>query len=272
MLAGSDGRHGRVRDGRGARGDVIACRGTSNAIRMRTSNASARQDDRRLFVWCAAFIVLLVFVGFSRTYFLHSLFRMPAPSLFLGIHGAVMSGWIVIYFVQSLLVSVNQAAAHRKFGVFGAGYALLVVVFGSTATFLSARREVRGHTDEVFSFLNVLGLELTQMLLFASFVAAAIWLRSRPDYHKRWMLLATLCLLPNPIVRLFLRVGFQSNLAFLNIWAILVVVIVLIDSVRNRRLHPALGIGAATALSMMYLAQFASCTQAWQLFASRLVS
>lgn len=236
---------------------------------MRT-NASDRQDERHFFAWCAAFIVLLVFAGFSRTYFLHTFFQLPAPSLFLRVHGAVMSGWILIYFVQTILVSVNRVAVHRAFGMFGAGYAALVVGFGTTATFLSARREVRGHTDAVFSFLNVFGLELAQMFLFASLVVAAIWLRNRPDHHKRLMLLATLCILPNAVVRLFLRF-FDTNLAFLSIWATLVVVIVLIDSIRNRRLHPAFGIGAATALAVMYVAQFASRTQVWQVFASHLV-
>jgi len=219
---------------------------------------------------CAAFIVLLVFAGFSRTYFLQTLFRVPAPSSFLRIHGAVMSGWILIYFIQTMLVSVNRVRSHRKFGMFGAGYAVLVVAFGTTATFLSARREVRGHTDAVFSFLNVFGLELAQMFLFAAFVVAAIWLRNRPDHHKRFMLLATLCMLPNAIVRLFLRF-FDTNLDFLSIWATLVVVIVLIDSLRNRRLHPAFGIGVTIALTTMYVAQFASRTQAWQIFASHLV-
>ncbi len=134
----------------------------------------------------------------------------------------------------------------------------------------SARREVRGHTDAVFSFLNVFGLELAQMFLFGSLVVAAIWLRNHPDHHKRLMLLATLCVLPNAVVRLFLRF-FDTNLAFLSIWAMLIVVIVLIDSLRNRRLHPTFGIGATAALTLMYFAQFASRTQAWQVFASHLV-
>jgi hypothetical protein len=233
-------------------------------------NASARQDERRFFGWCAAFIVLLVFAGFSRTYFLHTFFQVPAPSLFLRIHGAVMSGWTLIYLIQTILVSVNRVAVHRKFGMFGAGYAALVVGFGTTATFLSARREVRGHTDAVFSFLNVFGLELAQMFLFASLVVAAIWLRNRPDHHKRLMLLATLCMIPNAIVRLLLRF-FETNLAFLSIWAMLVVVIILVDSIRNRRLHPAFGIGTTVALAVMYFAHFVSRTQAWQLFASHLV-
>jgi hypothetical protein len=79
------------------------------------TNATARQDERRFFAWCAAFIVLLVFAGFSRTYFLHTFFQIPTPSLFLRIHGAVMSGWILIYLIQTILVSVNRVAAHRTF-------------------------------------------------------------------------------------------------------------------------------------------------------------
>jgi hypothetical protein len=248
---------------------VIGCLGTGQGKLVRT-NASARLNERRWFAWCAAFIALLVFAGFSRTYFLHTFFKMPAPSSFLRIHGAVMSGWILIYFIQTMLVSVNCVAAHRTFGMFGAGYAALVVAFGTTATFLSARREVRGHTDAVFSFLNVFGLELAQMFLFVSLVVAAIWLRNRPDHHKRLMLLATLCMIPNAIVRLLMRF-IDTNLALLSVWATLVVVIVLIDSLRNRRLHPAFGIGAAIALVIMYSAQFGSRTQAWQAFASHLV-
>lgn len=239
---------------------------------MRTPNAFAKQDERRLFAWTAAFIVLLVFAGFSRTFFLHSFFRMPAPSLFLRIHGAVMTGWIIIYFVQTILVSANRVTIHRTFGWFGASYALLVVTFGVSATFLSARREVRGHTGAVFSFLNVLGLELAQMFLFVLFVSIAIWWRNRPAYHKRLMLLATLCMVPNAIVRLFLRFGVETNLGFINIWTTLLLLIVLIDSIRNRRLHPAFAIGGTTAIALMYAAQFASRTQLWQHFAPRIVS
>jgi hypothetical protein len=95
--------------------------------------------------------------------FLHTFFGIPAPSSLLRFHGAVMSGWILIYFIQAILVSVHRVAAHRMFGMFGAAYAALVVGSRTTATFLSARPQVRGHTDAVFSFLNVLGLELAQM-------------------------------------------------------------------------------------------------------------
>lgn len=64
-----------------------------------------------------------------------------------------------------------------------------MVLLGSSATALS-RREVRAHSDFLSSFLTVLALELTQILLFASLVGAAVWLRNRPSYHKRLVLLA----------------------------------------------------------------------------------
>jgi len=48
---------------------------------------------------------------------------MPDLSVFLHIHGAVMSGWMVLFFAQTALVSLDRVAAHRALGTFGAVYA-----------------------------------------------------------------------------------------------------------------------------------------------------
>src|SRR5258708_10997246 len=189
--------------------------------------ASSLQAERRLFVCLAGSIVVLVFVGFARTYYLHSWFGTPDLSIFLHVHGAVMTGWIALFAVQTLLITSNRTPAHRVLGSFGAGYAAIVVAMGATATILAARREVRAHSGSVSSFLSVLALELTQMFLFASLVALGVWFRSRPDYHKRLMLLATLCMLPNPLVRLFIIAGVGSNIVILSLWALLVMAVVL---------------------------------------------
>lgn len=231
-----------------------------------------RQSDRRFFVWLAVSIVLLVFVGFSRTYYLQSLFKTPKLSMFLHVHGAVMTGWIVLFAVQTFLIASDRTRIHRNLGLFGAAYALLVVVMGCTANMLATRREVRAHSEFVSSILTVLALELTQMFLFATLVALGIWLRSRAGYHKRFMLLATFCILPNPIVRLFIWAGFGSNLVILSVWALLVTTVVLLDSMRNRRLHPAFGFGATVTVAFLYLAYFGSLTPLWQRFAAKAFS
>lgn len=230
------------------------------------------QSDRRFFAWLAVSIVILVFVGFSRTYYLHSLFTTPKLSMFLQVHGVVMSGWIALYAIQTFLVTLNHTRIHRTLGTFGAGYSVLVVVMGCTATVLAARREVLAHSQFAASFLTVLALELTQMFLFASLVASGVWMRNRAGYHKRLMLLATFCMLPNPLVRLFVWVGFGSNLMILSFWALLLTAIVLLDSIRNNRLHPSLGFGATITIGFLYLAYFGSLTSVWQHFAAKTVS
>jgi len=232
-------------------------------------NPSAKRLERQYFSWTAAAIAIFVLVGFSRTYYFRSLFAMPDLSVFLHIHAAVMSGWIVLYLVQTTLVSARRVAAHRTLGTFGAGYAVLVVALGSTATVLAAHREVRGHTTFVYLTLIVLSLELTQMFLFAGLVAISIGVRNRPDYHKRLLLLATLLMLPNVFARLLVNV--HSNLPILGIWTSLVAGLVVIDCIRGRKLHPAFAIGAVVVVLSMYLAYFVGITPLWQHAAARIV-
>ncbi len=231
-----------------------------------------RQSEHRFFVWLAISIAILVFIGFARTYYLHSLFKTPELSTFLHVHGAVMTGWIVLFAVQTFLIASKRARIHRILGTLGAGYALLVVVMGCTATVLAARREVLAHSPFVSNFLTVLALELTQMLLFASLVSFGIWLRNSVGYHKRLILLGTFCILPNPIVRLFVWAGFGSNIVILSVWASLVTAIVVIDSIRKRRVHPAFGFGATIIVFVLYLVYFGSRTPLWQHFAANIVS
>ena len=146
---------------------------------------------------------------------------------------------------------------------------------GCTATLIAAAREVRAHSMDVASQLSVLALELTQMLLFACLVGSAVWLRNRHDWHKRLMLLATLCILPNVIVRISLLTSsafFQRNITLLSLWALLVVVVVALDSYRLRRVHPAFVFGGMVAVSSLYAAYFVSLTPLWMRFATWLVT
>ena len=243
----------------------------SHSTYVSRRRAASPEAEHHFFAWLAGSIGILVFVGFARTYYLHSLFGMPAPTRFLHFHGAVMTGWIVLFAVQTFLITSNRIPIHRILGAFGAGYALLVVQIGTAATLVAARREVRAHSEFVSSVLTVLALELTQMALFASLVALGVWLRKRTGYHKRLMLLATFCILPNPIVRLFIWVGLGSNIMILVFWTSLVTAVVLFDSIRNRRVHPAFGFGATIIVVFLYLVYFGSRTPLWQHFAANMV-
>ncbi|HSS98613.1 MAG TPA: hypothetical protein VLK33_16370, partial [Terriglobales bacterium] len=79
----------------------------------------AVKRERRFFSWLSVSIVVLVFVGFSRTYYLQSLFKTPSLSTFLHVHGAVMTGWIALFAMQTFLIASNRTRMHRIMGAFG---------------------------------------------------------------------------------------------------------------------------------------------------------
>jgi hypothetical protein len=225
--------------------------------------------ERRFYFWIASLIALTTLAGFARTYYFRGYFHSPQLRPFLHYHGAVMTGWIVLFLIQTVLISRRRVRLHRALGYAGGVLAALVVVMGCAATILAAAREVRAHSVQVPLRLNILGLELTQMMLFAIFVGIALKMRRQTDLHKRYMLLATLIMLPNPQLRILTFIN--SNLLYLTIWTVQVFLIVGIDGFRNRRLHPSFLRGALVATCALYAAQFVSITSEWQQIATRLI-
>jgi hypothetical protein len=228
-----------------------------------------RHSSRKLFVFAALLIAIAVFAGFSRTYYLHRWFRQPALSTFLHVHAIVMTSWIALFLIQTLLISGRRIALHRRLGFVGMISATLVPVFGILATVIAARREVLVHAQDVRIVIIVLALELIQMLMFAGFVTAGFLLRDRADYHKRLMLLATFCMLPNAIVRI---VRMQSFIIPLIIWTVSIAVVVFVDCLVQRKVHRVFARYAVFEVVMLWLAFFAGSSETWQQFAAWAVS
>lgn len=231
-----------------------------------TSAALRLRNERVYFAALAILLALLMFAGFARSFYLHTLFNQPAPTRFLQIHGAIMTGWLGLLLVQTGLIFVKRPGWHKTLGYWGIAYAALILPIGAMATFGAARREVLAHSAMVRGQLNVLGLELTQLSLFALLVASAYFLRTRTDFHKRLMVIATLCILPNAIVRLSILSNLDflgTNLAIMTVWTFLVLAVVGSDVWRNRRLHPAFGWSAALAILALYAAWYGSRLPAW---------
>jgi len=229
-----------------------------------------RRFDRRLYLGTSVIFFALVLWTFARTFYLKPFFRTPPLSALLHIHGAVMTGWVVLLVVQTSLIAAHRVQWHRRLGVFGAVWGALVVLFGSITTLRAAAREVRGHTDFAASQVVITSLDLLQMLFFAGFVAIAIWKRHRTDYHKRLMLLTIACMLPDAIARL--PVSFMTNQLILLGMDGFIIICVGIDTLRHRRVHPAFAWGALLFVVAFHLALYFTQTRAWIAFGESLVS
>jgi hypothetical protein len=152
-----------------------------------TATAESRTWDHRFYAGMAFLIAIGVFAGFTPTYYARSYFHSPAIPVWVQIHGAVFTGWMVLYLLQNLLAMNGGMRLHRNLGVVGIILSSSVVFFGSAVT-LNAAREGR-----YFPFPDSYGLlavSFGQMLLFAVFVSFGLLLRRDGETHKRLMLMA----------------------------------------------------------------------------------
>jgi hypothetical protein len=155
--------------------------------------------DRRFYSAMAVAIGLTALAGFGRTYYLRSAAGGTLSPL-LRVHGAVFTGWLVLFLVQVRLVAARRVDLHRRLGAAGAVFAVLVIVLGLAAAFEAAKRGFAppGAPPPLVFFAIPVGAVTT----FAMLVAAAIYWRRRPDVHKRLMLMATIAVITPGIARL----------------------------------------------------------------------
>ena len=78
---------------------------------MNTIVRSSRRFDRRLYLGASLSFLALVFWTFARTFYLRPFFGTPPLSVLLHIHGAVMTGWVVLLVVQSSLIAAPLPTA-----------------------------------------------------------------------------------------------------------------------------------------------------------------
>jgi hypothetical protein len=163
--------------------------------------ASVRVSDRGVFLTAAILFVLIVLVGFARTYYLKGWFGTPPlASLLVHVHGIVMTAWVALVAAQVWLIRTQQVALHRRLGIAGVGLAVLVVVVGFFTAVTAAKNGAASFPPNI-PRLAFLAVPLFDLLMMVVLVGAAISYRRRPANHKRLMLLALINLLPPALAR-----------------------------------------------------------------------
>lgn len=230
---------------------------------------SGPRTSRSTYIVAGLACATIALSGFARTYYLKFLFETPALPALINVHGLIMSSWCILFLVQAYLVATHRVRLHRRLGILGAAVAALVVAMGTYITIEATAREVRSHVVRQFHFL--FGLNLVNLLVFAIFVASALTLRSRPEFHKRLMLMATISILAPAVARitlLFTHKSMSQILAF----DFCVLVFVFADTIRHRRLHPAFGWGSALLICSFHLTAVALAAKWWLPFVERVFS
>lgn len=152
--------------------------------------------DNRFFAGMAVVSLIVIFIGFARTYYLSGVFKAPLPNLLVHIHAAVFSLWILLFIAQISLVTFHRVDLHRRLGMSGFGLASVMVILGVlVATDRLARHVANPGTETVEEVRAFYAIPLADVLMFSTFVYFGFRNRTHPAVHKRLMLFATFALL-----------------------------------------------------------------------------
>ncbi|WP_421736679.1 hypothetical protein [Caulobacter sp.] len=208
--------------------------------------------DRRFFLIMSLVVALVVVSGFGPSY--ASSLAPPGLPLWVHLHGAVMSAWIVLFAVQSWLVGRRSLSLHRRLGWLSIG---LVVVMAPLGVLTNAMAIHRGATPPFFTPAMMMAADGLDLCLFVGLYGAAILLRRNGAWHKRLMLCATILLTWPALGRLppLRELGLSMIIpAATGLLILLALIGPAHDLATRRRVHPAYlwGVGLIIAAQPLH--------------------
>jgi hypothetical protein len=246
---------------------------TVAAARAGRSSLANGAFDRVFYGGMAIAMAATVFIGFAPTYYLRALFGAP-PTLtgatilspLAQLHGALFTGWVLLFIVQTALVAIHRTRVHQRLGIVGGVLAAAMVAVGVSTAIAAAKRGSAPPGVDPLAFLLI---PLFDMLLFAIFVGGALWRRRRRESHKRMMLLAYISIIAAALAR-FPGVFAYGPFAFFGLAFVFLIVAMIYDAASRGRIHPTYLWGGALLVLSVPARLMLSGTELWKGIAAQL--
>ncbi len=194
-----------------------------------------RSWDRRVYLVITLLLIGLVAKGFWPTYYGPMVSGPAAPRPWvMHLHGAIFTGWMLLLFLQVLLIAMKRVAAHRFVGTIGIGYGLMVLVVGTVVSFTAPISHIQAGEWSLDRGAGFMIFPLVDMVLFSGFFGGAVVYRRNPEAHKRLMLAATVALAFAAVARMEIK----SLVLFYFVWISPMLLGVGFDLFSRRRVHP----------------------------------
>lgn len=236
----------------------------------------AHSIDRWIFVFMAAWFIVIVLVGFipdalMKVEMVRAGQRAPFPPI-LHVHAALMGSFLLLLLAQTWLMATGRKALHMQLGVVGMVLAAALVVVGfilaptmyyqvwGGATF--GPPPIRHALAPVLPLLeNILLLQMAAGIMFALFITIALSARNRDaGLHKRMVILAIAVPLGAAIDRMgWLPSTMPANPVATDLYVLAAIAPMFVwDVIRNRRVHEAywiwlpLFVAVATTVDLLW--------------------
>jgi hypothetical protein len=218
-----------------------------------------RTARSKVYVGLALLITAIVFAGFSPSFYGTVVLDAAHPWI-IHVHAAVYVGWLALLVTQAVLAARGQIALHRSVGRFGIAWGVLVLVLGVVVSFAVPAIHVNAGEWPMERAERFLAIPLGDMVLFGGFFGAAIAYRSRPEIHKRLVVLAAVAIMFAAVGRMPYVDGWWL---VVTLWYSPVVVAMAHDFGTKRRVHPVYWIGVV-AMAVVFMRVPLSQTEQWR--------
>ena len=172
--------------------------------------ASQVRSGREYYTAISLVILAIVVGGFVRSFFLRPFFSTHhaldlsgssgMPALVIA-HGAVLTAWFLLFVAQVRLVATNRTYLHRRLGVATVVVAALLIAVTLPTIILSMARFDHAGIPRMVS-TNVAINDFLSLAWFALLIGIAVYMRRRPETHKRLMVLASIAILAPATARI----------------------------------------------------------------------
>jgi hypothetical protein len=222
---------------------------------------SRRTAEHRFFWGMSLLMALIVFIGFSRTYFLASYFHAkPLAAPIVHVHAVVFTAWMLLLVAQTSLAASGRTDIHRRLGIAGMVLAPAIFILGVVVATEMLRRlsTVPGIDSSV-----IYAVALSEIAGFIVPTLFAFRLRKRSAYHKRLIMIGTAAMMTAGFGRWPVHALLHKPLPAMLCTFSLLLLMIAYDLATMRKVHRATALGSAWVVCMEIGAIAVSTTASW---------
>lgn len=219
----------------------------------------------KFFLYISFALLLIVLLGFSRTFYLRAFFDVPAIPLYVYAHGAALTAWFIWFCVQTIAVNRGRVDLHRRLGAIGITIGILVLLSGAAAALGLAPRLLQKYGNIDADLPRIAGVvwgNIGMLVTFTGLVIAAVLNRQTAEIHKRLMLLASIVIsLPafGRIAKFPIVDVPEGPFAFAGL-LLLLMTLAIFDKIDNGRVLRVTVVGGCAMLAILIFFGFAIST------------
>lgn len=217
--------------------------------------ASRPKAGEPFFQYFSLFLLLLVLVGLGGRAALDYT-NDSQPPLIVAAHAICMIAWYLLVTFQATLIRGHNMIRHKRFGVLSLAVAGALIYTGAYA----AGRHFLIHEDPYAVLASAQTVVSFAILYLVGFIGRRV-----PREHKRFMIFASIAVLPPALIGLLGAFGL-SGLFVIPLWLLLILVPVAYDWHKNKTIYLSTSISAAFLIVGMIAAVVVGLHPAWSAY------